>query len=395
MSGFTFYAAKPIENYHKIDTWLLISMVLLWGFGIFTLFVSTQNFGTKMFNDPLVFVKRQLICSAVGFAAFIFLLVCNIKFIRDMMPVILIGTIVLCLLTFIPAFSIEKNGARRWLKLPAGFNLQPSEIVKFSMVLFMANFFDKQEKLENPEEKNVLPCVIVFVILCLLVFLQKDLSTGIFIMLIGLSLFFVSGSKMKWLIPFFIIAIPALFLMISMNQFRLQRVLGWIRPDEYATTVSYQSLAAKRAISAGGLWGNGIGIGLYRINSIPEIQSDYIFAGWAEAMGFIGVLGYFLLLVFFAWRGYRTAFICPDRFTSYATFGCVSLIVLQSLINTLVVSGLLPSTGITLPFFSLGGSSIMITLAMCGFILNASRCEKIEEKTDDNNIIDLENLTYL
>ena len=183
--------------------------------------------------------------------------------------------------------------------------------------------------------------------------------------------------------------------MISMNQFRLQRVLGWIRPDEYATTVSYQSLAAKRAISAGGLWGNGIGIGLYRINSIPEIQSDYIFAGWAEAMGFIGVLGYFILICFFAWRGYRTAFICPDRFTAYATFGCVSLIVLQSLINTLVVSGLLPSTGITLPFFSLGGSSIMITLAMCGFILNASRCEKIEEKTDDNNIIDLENLTYL
>ena len=158
MSGFTFYAAKPIENYHKIDTWLLISIVLLWGFGIFTLFVSTQNFGTKMFNDPLVFVKRQLICSAVGFAAFIFLLVCNVKVIRDMMPVILIGTIVLCLLTFIPAFSIEKNGARRWLKLPAGFNLQPSEIVKFSMVLFMANFFDKQEKLENPDlaDKNAL-----------------------------------------------------------------------------------------------------------------------------------------------------------------------------------------------------------------------------------------------
>ena len=394
MSGFTFYAAKPIENYHKVDPWLLISIVLLWGFGIFTLFVSTQNFGLRMFNDPMIFVKRQLICSAIGFAAFIFFFTCNMKIIRDLIPFIVIGTVILCLLTFIPGLSIEKNGARRWLKMPAGFNLQPSEIVKFSMVLFLANFFDKQEKLENPNDKNVLPCVIVFILFCALVFMQKDFSTGVFLMLIGLSMFFVSGAKMKWVFPFLILAIPALFLMISLNQYRLQRVLGWIKPDQFSNTVSYQSLAAKKAISAGGIWGNGIGIGLFRINSVPEIQSDYIFAGWAEAMGLLGVVGYFALLIFFAFRGYRTAFLTPDRFCAYSTFGCVSVILLQSLVNTLVVSGILPSTGITLPFFSLGGSSIMITLAMCGFILNASRCEKIEEKTDDN-VIELENLTYL
>ena len=142
------------------------------------------------------------------------------------------------------------------------------------MVLFLANYFDKQEKLENPEEKNVLPCVIVFILFCLLVFMQKDLSTGVFLMIIGLSMFFVSGTKMKWFIPFIILALPAVFLMISLNQYRLQRVLGWIRPRDYTSTVSYQSLAAKKAISAGGLWGSGIGIALFRINSVPEIQSD-------------------------------------------------------------------------------------------------------------------------
>ena len=152
---------------------------------------------------------------------------------------------------------------------------------------------------------------------------------------------------------------------------------------------------AKRAISAGGVWGNGIGAGLSKINSIPEVQADYIFAGWAEAMGYIGVVLYFVLLVFFAYRGYKAAFENPDKFSALSTFGCVSAIVLQSVVNTMVVCGLLPTTGINLPFFSLGGTSIIVTLAMCGFIVNASRCEKIDEKVKENDEINIESLSYL
>ena len=131
-----------------------------------------------------------------------------------------------------------------------------------------------------------------------------------------------------------------------------------------------------RAISAGGFWGNGIGTGLVRINSIPEIQADYIFAGWTEAMGLFGVIVYLFLLGFFSYRGYRTAMLCPKRFDAYTAFGCVTIILLQSLINCAVVCGLFPTTGIPLPFFSLGGSSIIVTLAMSGILLNASRCEE-------------------
>jgi cell division protein FtsW len=183
--------------------------------------------------------------------------------------------------------------------------------------------------------------------------------------------------------------------MITLNPYRLQRLIGWISPDEFGSTINYQSLNAKRAISAGGVWGSGIGSGLSKINSIPEVQADYIFAGWAEAMGYIGVVLYFLLLVFFAYRGYKAAFENPDKFSALSTFGCVSAIVLQSVVNTMVVCGLLPSTGINLPFFSLGGSSIIVTLAMCGFILNASRCEKIDEKVTGNDEINIESLSYL
>ena len=395
MNQFTFYANKPSQSYNKIDIWLLGSILLLWGLGIFTLYVCSQNFAIRAFGDPMYFVKRQLLCSVVGFALFAAFLVMDMKYIRKCVSIIVIASLVLCFLTFIPGISIIKNGARRWIRMPGNFTFQPSELVKFAVVVFLANYFDKQDKLLDEEEKTVFPCVIALIIFSGIVFFQKDFSTGVFITLIGILLFFVSGAKLVWIFPFALLAIPAAFLMIALNPYRLQRLIGWIRPDEFSTSINYQSLNAKRAISAGGVWGSGIGVGLSKINSIPEVQADYIFAGWAEAMGYVGVVLYFVLLVFFAYRGYKAAFNNPDKFSALAAFGCVSVIVLQSVINTMVVCGLLPSTGINLPFFSLGGSSIIVTLAMCGFIVNASRCEKIDEKVTGNDEINIESLSYL
>jgi len=280
--------------------------------------------------------------------------------------------------------------------MPGNFSFQPSELLKFSLVLFIANYFDKQSEITDPDERTVFPCVICLMIFVGLVFFQKDFSTGIFILFIGILLFFVSGSKMVWILPFLLIAIPTIFLMISLEPYRIERIIGYLKPDEFSNAVNYQSIGAKRAISAGGFWGSGIGTGLSRINNIPEIQADFIFAAWAEAMGFCGVLAYFILLFFFAWRGYRTAFKNPSRFAAYGCFGCVSVIFVQSLANVMVVAGLLPTTGIPLPFFSLGGSSIIVSLAMCGFILNASRCEETTvEKTEINDEINVESLTIL
>ena len=395
MDQFTFYANKPSQNYNKVDIWLLGSILLLWGLGIFTLYVCSQNFAIRAFGNPLYFVKRQLLCSAVGFVLFAGFMFTDMKYIRKMVSVIVILSLVLCFLTFMPHISIVKNGARRWIRLPGNFSFQPSELVKFAIVLFLANYFDKQDKLINEDEKTVFPCVISLIVFAGIVFAQRDFSTGVFITLIGILLFFVSGAKLLWLIPFTVLAVPAGFLMITLNPYRLQRLIGWISPDEFSSSINYQSLNAKRAISAGGVWGNGIGTGLTKINSIPEVQADYIFAGWAEAMGYIGVVLYFVLLVFFAYRGYKAAFNNPDKFSALSTFGCVSVIVLQSLVNTMVVCGVLPSTGINLPFFSLGGTSIIITLAMCGFVVNASRCEEIDEKTTESDEINIESLSYL
>lgn len=395
MSQFMFQANKPSQNYHKVDMGLFAIILLLWGLGIFTLFVCSQNFAERAFGDSLYFVRRQLICSGVGFVALFGFILLDMKSIKKLLSVLVLATFVLCFLTFIPGIGIEKNGARRWIRMPMNFTFQPSELVKISLVLYLANYFEKQMEIENPDDKNVLPCVLIYFCFVGAVLAQKDFSTGVFVALIGILMFFVTGMKMKWIIPSLIVVIPGIILLVTLEKYRIDRIVGFLRPDEMSTGINYQSQAAKRAISSGGIWGSGIGINLNRINSIPEIQADYIFAGWSEAMGYIGVIIYFILLVFFAYKGYKTAFSCPTRFASYGAFGCVSVIFVQSLINCMVVCGLLPSTGINLPFFSLGGSSIIVTLAMCGFILNASKCEENEEKTENFEEVTIDNLAYL
>ena len=375
MNQYDFYAHKPSEKYHKSDIWFLISVLLLWGFGMFTIFVCSQGYAVRFFNnDSLYFVKRQLVCSVAGIILFMAFLLLDMETINKLVIYMVLVTLLLCLLTFIKPLSIEKNGARRWIRLPLNFTFQPSELVKFVLVLYLASYFDKLNE-DVTGEKDVLPCVGIFLAMVILVLFQKDFSTSVFLTCIGVLMFYVAGAKLKWLIPFLIIAIPVAIIVVTTEQYRIERIIGFLKPSEGIQSYNYQATASKATITAGGIWGAGIGKGLSKLNSIPEVYADYIFAGWTEAMGYVGVVAYLLLLGLFAWRGYKAAVSCPDRFAAYGCFGCVSVLVVQSIVNLMVVCGLLPSTGIPLPFFTVGGSSIIVTLGMCGFILNASRCQ--------------------
>lgn len=380
MNDYRFFADTPLTQRKAPDALLLASIFLLTGLGLFALFVCSQSYGERMFNNPFHFIKRQAVCAAAGFLLFILFAAFNAQAVRRMLPFIVIVTVILCLLTFVPGVSIERNGARRWIKMPFSFTLQPSEVVKFSFVLFLANLFDKQFNLE-PSERTVMPAVIGLFFFTVLVLAQKDFSTSVFIFGAGIVMFFATGAKLIWFFPALLLIIPATFFVVFQETYRIERIIAFLRPEEGAHTFNYQSMASRRAISAGGFWGSGIGSGMVWVNSVPEVQADYIFAGWAEAMGFFGVAVYFLLLALFAWRAYRASFLCADRFASYASFGLASVIVLQSLVNCSVVCGALPATGIPLPFFSLGGSSIIMTLAMCGFIVNASEQSVCSEQS--------------
>ena len=378
MKGYTFYAERPVDMQHKTDLGLVVATLLMWGLGMVTMYICTPDTAARLFDgDRYHFVVRHVINSAVGFSLLLFFAIIPMDKIRKLLPLFVLGTLVLCFLTFLPKIGVKRNGAPRWIAVPFMGTFQPSELAKFAVVLFLANLFDRQKVTgEYDDDANSfmkpLGGLLVFVSV---VFAQKDLSTGILIFVVGASLFFVSGARISWFFPLFFLGVLAGGLLTFKEEYRVRRLIAFFKPEQFANTTGYQLSQSKKAIISGGVWGQGLGTGLERTPYIPEVYADYIFAGWTEAMGFIGVIAYILLLVFFAWRAFKVSFTSPDRFAALGTFGCTVTIVVQSLLNLAVVCGAVPTTGIPLPFFSYGGSSIIVTLAMCGFMLNASRCE--------------------
>ena len=371
------FAEKSYSS-QGVDTGFVVSVILLLCLGLITLYASSVSYATRAFDDSFYFVKRQLISAGIGlFCLFIFSII-DLDFVRKVLPIIFIGTLVLCAMTFLPFIGVERNGARRWIKLPLLGTFQPSEVAKFSIILFLANFFDKKHDVLKESGFNIGQAVFGLFFTVLLVFLQDDFSTAFFIMIVGLSMFYIAGIKLGWFLGFCVFSLPIVILFIFTESYRVKRLIAFFNPEQYSHGVNYQINASQRAISNGGILGEGFGSGLKKVTGIPEAQADFIFAGWAEAMGFLGVIIFFCLIIYFAFRGYKIAFRCEDKFRSFAVFGIITSIVLQVLLNCGVVCGALPATGIPLPFFSSGGSSLIITLLMCGVVINISKYNNME-----------------
>ena len=383
MSDFRFFPGRSGEVQKKNDAVFIVSVILLWGLGVFTLFVSTPDTAERLFNKKYYFVVRHLVWSVFGFASMALFAVMPLRFLRKHLGILVTAIFVLCLFALIPFFGFQRNGASRWIRIPYLGRFQPSEFAKFAVVLYLANLFNRYLGQSDVEQKNFLYPLVGLFAFVIVIFLQRDFSTGLFIFMVGCLMFFVSGARMSWFGPLVLLAIPAAVLMIVIEPYRLMRIISFLKPDEYMMNEGYQQFASERAIISGGMWGAGLGTGLVNVSRIPEVQSDYIFAGWAAAMGFVGVFAYIALLVFFAWRGFYISLNCQNRFASYGAFGCTAMIVLQSLLNVAVVCGALPTTGIPQPFFSSGGSSLVVTLCMCGFILNASHSEEGDDDDSD------------
>ncbi|MBQ1628901.1 MAG: cell division protein FtsW [Treponema sp.] len=393
MGSYSFFADRPVDQYRKSDVGFSVAVILLLGFGLFTLYFCSQSYAARIFDDSFYFIRRQAVCAVVGLVGFFVLAFLPVSTIRRILPMLTLVTVVFCIMTFIPGLSVEKNGARRWIKMPFNFTLQSSEVVKFTVILYLANYFDKQAAISVIEDRNVAKAVGMMLFLIGMVLVQKDFSTSAFLFTFCCFFFWCCGMKIRWIWFVGIIALLGFAYFLLSEEYRIERIISFLNPHERLDSGNYQSMAAKRAISAGGFWGAGIGSKLVQSNRIPEVQADYIFASWAEAMGLGGVICYFTLLGFFIWRGVKIAVSCKNRFAAFASFGFVVIIALQSLINCAVVCGALPSTGIPLPFFSLGGSSIIISLCMCGFVVNASRCDTEEDYNSfENDFVEIESI---
>lgn len=382
MKSFDMFVERPVFT-KKADTGLLVSIILFMGLGFVTLFASSQRIGLNLRDDELYFVKRQLIFACVGFVGMIACACLDLTFIRRFTAPVFLSCLFICLLTLLPGIGTDKNGARRWIEIPHVGTFQPSEFAKLAVILFLANLFDKKkERLDDPMVSTY-PAIVGLGMFVVTVIFQKDFTTALTILLLGLAIFFIAGVYLRWFLLLLVLGIPIMFLFVFTEEYRVERVLAWLLTDYDVSGMSYQAKAASKAIMSGGIWGNGLGTGLQYTKYVPEVQSDYIFAGWAEAMGFVGVLTYFLLLAYFCWRSLSAAYHSNDLFRSLIAFGCTFLIAGQSIMNCGVVCGAFPSTGIPLPFFSSGGSSLIVTMCACGLIINVSRYENCLEIEDE------------
>lgn len=347
------FQAEKNRHAEKIDVAYLLLMFLITGVGFVTLYSGSMAFAERLFGDQLYFIKRQGITLVFSLVACLICATVRLSFIRKILPHLVIASLIISLLPFIPGIGVTKNGASRWINL-GSFTFQPSELMKMVLVLFLANLFDKKyERLDEPEV-SIYPATIMTFLMAAIIYLQNDFSSAFFLIIIALTMFYIAGVRIHWFIKLCLLTLPFVLLMVLTEEYRVNRILSFLNPEKDPLGAGYQVNAAITALREGDFWGRGLGNGIKKLSSIPEVQSDFIFAVWSEEMGFFGVVLYFALLVGFSIRGYLISFKSKDRFGALLAFGCTSIVLLQSLMNCGVVVRIFPATGVPLPFFSSG-----------------------------------------
>ena len=349
-----------------------ICVLILFGTGLVTLYSSSYAFAQRFFKDGNYFIIRQLVFGAVGIVLFFIFSIIDLDKIRKfILPLVGISAF-LCFLTRIPGIGIERYGASRWIEI-GPFSYQPSEMVKVVLPLYLAHIMDKKANNMDNFYSGILPPVLVTGLFFGLIYMQNNFSTAVFLVFNAMVLFFLAGMRFRYFFAAIAMILPVSALLVFTKEHRVRRLVSFIRPEWDPLGAGFQVNASRDAIISGGFWGKGIGEGTRKIASIPEIHSDFIFSAFVEEAGFIGMLLLFILFGVFAVLGYRAALRAQTVFGRLLAAGMTTMIVTQTLSNIAVVSGALPATGIPLPFFSAGGSSLATTLVCAGMIANIAR----------------------
>jgi len=359
---------------HQGDTSLVVLLILLAGMGLTALFSASTYFAENLFKDPWFLFNKQLLWVLFGSAAALFISRINLTWIRDRLPLMILVAALLNLLTLVPGVGTETLGARRWIVF-FGQSFQPSELAKVVIIVYLSHIFSKNHDKIGDFRNTIIPPLLVVFLMVGVVYLQNDFSTALFLFSVSFAMFFVAGIRVVLMAVIFLFSLGGAGAMILARPYRMARVLTWFDPHQDPAGAGYQILSARRALENGGLWGMGLGGGLRKLGGLPQAHSDFVFAVVGEELGFVGVLLFIVLFTAFAFRGYSLAQRCRDPFGRYLAFGVVTSIFFQALLNMAVISGLVPATGVPLPFFSSGGSSLFMTMVMCGLLFNVGRRE--------------------
>lgn len=358
------------------DFLLMFTTGLLLAIGLIMVYSASAIWAEYKFADSFYFAKRQLLFAGLGILAMFIIMNLDYWFIKKWANVLLIICFLLLVIVLIPGIGVERNGSRSWLGVGA-FSVQPSEFIKLALIGFLAKFLSENQRYITTIKKGLFPSLSLVFLAFGLIMLQPDLGTGTVLLGTCMIMIFIAGARILHFVILGLIGIAGFVGLIISAPYRIARITSFLDPWQDPLKTGFQIIQSLYAIGPGGLFGLGLGESRQKFFYLPEPRTDFIFAILAEELGFIGGSLVILLFALLLWRGIRIALGAPDLFGSFLAVGIISMIAIQVMINIGVVIGLMPVTGITLPFLSYGGSSLTIMLMAVGILLNISKYSRI------------------
>jgi cell division protein FtsW len=354
-----------------VDKWLFGVVLLLVLFGLVTVFSASAVMAQASLGSPYSYVMRQALWAVLGLLAMVGLMRVDYRNYNN--PRVVFPAVAVTTLMLIGVFAMSgMNGAHRWIRV-AGVTLQPSELAKPVLVLFLAYFLQTRIHLMDDVKGTILRAVAVPLTFTALILKEPDLGTGLVCMAVTALMLYLAGARKRYFAIGAALASPVMYYMLFHVKFRHDRMLAFLNPEADPRGTGFHILQSLIAVGTGGIRGLGLMEGRQKLFYLPEVQTDFIFANICEELGLIGALLVVGLFVALGYRGLRAAFLSTDPFARFLAFGITTAILIQAFFNMSVVLALLPTKGIPLPFISSGGTSIFITLAGMGVLLNITR----------------------
>lgn len=345
---------------------IIIIVAALTGLGLLMIYSSSGVKSAEIRGDEFFFLRRQLIWFLAGLAVCYIARFIKYENLARFSGPFMVFSIFLLLLVFVPHLGHAVGGQSRWIKI-RGFGFQPSEIAKFAVIFYAADFISRKR---CSSLKDFIPLIVITGIVMGLIILQPDFGTAIIIAMLGVIILFVGGLKIYYLLIFSLMALPGLIYLILRTPYRFNRLMVYFHPEYDTSGTGYQVSQSFIALGSGGFFGHGLGGGQQKLMYLPAAHTDFIFAIIGEELGFLGAATVVVLFMCLLWQGMKIARYARDSFGYYASTGIVFLITLQALLNMGVVSGIFPNKGTPLPFISFGGTSLVVNLFCTGVLLN-------------------------
>jgi len=355
----------------RFDALLLCAVLALVSLGLVMVYSASAILAQDKLHDSLYFLKRQLIAAGLGVVGMAVVMQLGWRRLARLAYPLLIAAIVLLVLVRIPGIGSSAGGAQRWIRLP-GFSLQPAEVAKFAWVVYLAYSLAKKREKVATFSVGFLPHLALCGLLVGLCMMQPDFGSSVLLVFLLFTLLFAAGAKLSYLVGSVLLALPLGYAAIATSPYRMKRILAFLDPWAHRHDVGYQVTESLMSIGSGGITGLGLGDGRQKLYFLPEAHTDFIFAIIGEELGLIGVTLLVALYALVIWRGIRISLAAPETFGTYLGLGLTSIVAFQATVNMCVAMGLMPTKGLTLPFVSYGGSSLVVLMGAAGVLLSLS-----------------------